>query len=55
LGDAARERRPPNAARTKHVLQTLDPAPFGRRFRGVDWEDVLRSDMSELFLSPSIM
>jgi hypothetical protein len=28
LGDAVGERRPPNAARTKHVPQTLDPARF---------------------------
>jgi hypothetical protein len=28
LGDAAGERRPPNATRRKHILQTLDPAPF---------------------------
>jgi hypothetical protein len=27
--DVAGERYPPNAARTKHVSQTLDPTPFG--------------------------
>jgi hypothetical protein len=37
LVDAARERRLPNAARTKHVPQTLDPALFGGRFGGRDW------------------
>jgi hypothetical protein len=29
LGDADGDRRPPNTARTKHVLQTLNPVPFG--------------------------
>jgi hypothetical protein len=33
LGDAAGERRPPKAARTKHVPQTLNSA----RFRGRGW------------------
>jgi hypothetical protein len=29
FGDAAGERHPPNATRTKHVPQTLDRRPLG--------------------------
>jgi hypothetical protein len=32
LGDATGERYPPNAARTEHVPQMLNPTPFGERF-----------------------
>jgi hypothetical protein len=35
FGDATGERRSPNAARTKHILQTFDPACFGGRFGDV--------------------
>jgi hypothetical protein len=37
LGDAAGERRSPNAARTKNVPQTLDPTPFGGRVGRRGW------------------
>jgi hypothetical protein len=49
LGDAARERRPPKAARTKHVPQTLNPARFGGRFGGRDWR--CSNNASEAHLS----
>jgi hypothetical protein len=42
LGDATEERRPPNAARTKQVPQTFNPALFGRRFWRTRLEMLLR-------------